>query len=57
MEPKYVTWYIGFFRYDDAKNWNRTSLYTERNLLEDYLSKLLYVDKSSLQIKEIQLPE
>lgn len=57
MEPTYVTWYIGFFRYDDAKIWNRTSLYKEKSILTDYLNNLLYVDKSSLQVKEIQLPE
>lgn len=48
---------MGFFRYDDSKIWHKTNLNTIKKDLEDYLNNLQYVDKRSITIKEIELPE
>ena len=38
------TYYMGFFRYDDAKIWNKTNLNEDKKELEEYLNNLQYVD-------------
>ena len=50
-------WFIGFFRYDDSKLWNRTNLRETKLDVETYLNSLDYVDKTSINVKEIELPE
>lgn len=50
-------WYIGFFRYEDTKTWNRSSLYLDKKDLETYLNSLTYVDKASITITEVSLPK
>lgn len=49
-------WYIGFFRYEDAFTWQRSSLYDNRIKLKNYLKSLDYV-KPDFIIKRIKLPE
>jgi outer membrane protein assembly factor BamA len=50
-------YYIGFFRYDDSKIWNKTNLNEDEKVLREYLENLTYVDKLSINIRKIQLPE
>jgi hypothetical protein len=50
-------YYIGFFRYDDAKLWHKTNLNLNKTELETYLNNLQYIDKQSIIVKEIELPE
>lgn len=50
-------YYMGFFRYDDAKIWHKTNLNLDKKELEDYLNNLQYIDKNSIIVKEIELPE
>jgi len=54
---KTKTYYMGFFRYDDAKIWNKTNLNEDKKELEEYLNNLQYIDKRSINIKTIELPE
>lgn len=51
------TYYIGFFKYDDSKIWQKTSLNLDQKQLEEYLNGLQYVDKTTINIREIQLPD
>ena len=53
---KSVTYYIGFYKYDDSSIWQKTNLNKDKKELGDYLENLQYVDKSSIVIKEIDLP-
>lgn len=57
MQSTMVNYYMGFFRYDDAKIWNKTNLYLEKKELEEYLNDLQYVDKKSIIVKTIELPQ
>ena len=58
MLPKnFKTFYIGFYQYDDTKTWNATRLNEDRDELEKYLSNLEYINKASINIREIELPE
>lgn len=50
-----TTYYIGFFKYEDSKVYMRSSLSTDREELQKYLEGVDYVDKSTIQIKEIEL--
>lgn len=52
-----MTYFIGFFRYDDSKVWNRTGLYTDEKTVKEYLDKLQYIDKKSINIRAIDLPK
>lgn len=54
---KIKDYYIGFYRYDDSKLWQKTNLNDSEQDLKDYLHNLQYVDKTSINIKKIQLPE
>ncbi len=57
MAKTYKKYYIGFYRYEDTKTWVNTRLNEDREELEKYLNGLLYIDKFSINIKEIELPE
>lgn len=50
------TYYIGFFKYQDTTIWSKTNLYVEKKNLETYLETFQYIDKSTIIIKEITLP-
>lgn len=50
-------YYIGFFKYDDSSIWQKTSLNVDKKHLEEYLNGLQYVDKKTINIREIQLPD
>jgi hypothetical protein len=54
---KLKDYYIGFYRYDDSKIWQKTNLNETEKDLREYLENLNYVDKLSINIKNIQLPE
>jgi hypothetical protein len=51
------TYYIGFFKYDDSKIWQKTSLHLDQKQLSEHLNNLQYVDKNTINIREIQLPD
>jgi hypothetical protein len=51
------TYYIGFYRYLDTKTWQRTNVNQDHQYLVEFLSNVQYIDKDSIIIKEIQLPE
>lgn len=59
MEEKTLTYYIGFFKFEDTTVWQKTNLYKEKDLkkLEEYLNNLQYCSKNTIRIKAIQLPE
>ena len=57
VNMKIVDHYIGFFRYEDSKTWMKTNLHQVEQDLKDYLGNLNYIDKSTIQIRKIQLPE
>jgi hypothetical protein len=50
-------YYIGFYKFQDAKTWHQTRLNDDKRELEDYLYNLEYVDKSMIFIKTVELPE
>ena len=52
----YKKHYIGFYLYEDTKTWTNTRLNEDREELEKYLNSLEYINKFSIQIKEIDLP-
>lgn len=52
----YKKYYIGFYLYQDTKTWTNTRLNEDREELEKYLHSLEYINKFSIQIKEIELP-
>jgi len=54
---KVVTYYMGFFKYDDSSIWQKTNLNTDKEVLKNYLNDLQYIDKTTINIKDIQLPE
>jgi len=54
---KVTTYYIGFFKYEDSTIWQKTNLNPDKKDLEVYLNNLQYIDKTSINIKDIQLPE
>jgi hypothetical protein len=47
---------MAFFKYDDSTTWQRTSLFLDRKALEEYIKIVTYVDQSTVNIKEIELP-
>ena len=53
----FKTYYIGFYQYDDTKTWNITRLNENKEDLETYLFNLQYINKASINIKDIELPE
>ena len=57
MAKTYKIYYIGFYRYEDTKTWVNTRLNEDREELEKYLNGLQYIDKLSINIRDIQLPE
>jgi hypothetical protein len=57
MAKTYKNYYIGFYRYEDTKTWVNTRLNEDKEELEKYLNSLQYIDKFSINIKEIELPE
>lgn len=57
MLKSFKTYYIGFYQYDDTKTWNSTRLNEDKEELEKYLYNLEYINKASINIKEIKLPE
>lgn len=50
-------YYIGFYRYDDSRIWQKTNLNDDEKSLREYLENLNYLDKTSINIRKIQLPE
>lgn len=48
-------YYIGFFKYEDSKVYMRSMLSESKEDLQLYLESVDYVDKSTIQIKEIEL--
>jgi hypothetical protein len=48
-------YYIGFFKYEDSKVYMRSMLSENENDLRTYLEGVDYIDKSTIQIKEIEL--
>jgi len=48
---------MGFFKYDDASIWQKTNLHKDKKELTEYLNKLEYVNKATIIIKDIELPE
>ena len=61
LKCKYIMkikkYYIGFYRYDDSKTWQRTNLNEDEKELRAYLENLQYIDKFSINIRNIELPE
>lgn len=59
MAENTVTYYIGFFKYDDTTIWQKTNLYKEADYekLKEHLNNLLYCDKKTITIQKIQLPD
>lgn len=51
-----MTYYIGFFKYDDSEIWQKTSLELEKDKLKEKMENTTYVDKTTINIKEIELP-
>jgi hypothetical protein len=51
-----TTYFMAFFKYDDSTTWQRTSLFLEKKTLEEYIKTVTYVDQSTVNIKEIELP-
>lgn len=49
-------YYIGFFKYQDSTIWQKTNLHLSRKELEDLLQGVLYIQKDTINIKEIELP-
>lgn len=54
---KIVDYYIGFFRYTDSSIWHKTNLNEDEKQLRAYLDNLDYIDKLSINVRKIQLPE
>lgn len=50
-----TTYYIGFFRYEDSKVYMKSGLSENKEELQKYLEGVDYIDKSTIQIKEIEL--
>lgn len=48
-------YYIGFFKYEDSQVYMRSMLSENKEELIAYLESVDYVDKSTIQIKEIEL--
>ena len=57
MANKEQLFYIAFYRYEDSKIWQRSNLSLKKEPLENDLKGKDYVEQSSIQIKEIYLPE
>lgn len=55
MELK--TFYIGFYRFLDTKVWQRTQVEPVETKLKAYLETVDYIDKNSIKIVSVQLPE
>lgn len=53
---KTTVYYIGFFKYDDSELWQKTSLRLDKNELQEYLNNMAYINKNTVIIKEIELP-
>ena len=51
-----ITYYIAFFKYDDSTIWQRTSLFKERKLLEEYVTSITYLNPTTVNIFPIELP-
>lgn len=56
---KMVSWCLGFYRFTDSKTWQRTQLEQPKGeeKLREYLNNIAYIDKSSIIIHYIELPE
>tara|TARA_R110000868_G_scaffold21197_1_gene88322 strand:- start:857 stop:1030 length:174 start_codon:yes stop_codon:yes gene_type:complete len=57
MEKKYVKYCIGFYKFTDAKIWHRSQVLKDKEELKKYLEGVDYVDKSTINIIDIELPE
>ena len=51
------TYYIAFFRYLDSKTWQRSQLSDNEKSLKDAVQIKDYIDVSTINIREIKLPE
>lgn len=51
------TFYIGFYRFKDTKVWQRSQVEPNKDKLKAYLESIDYIDKASIKIIDIQLPE
>ncbi len=51
------TYYIVFFRYLDSKLWQRSNLSEDKKALEDSVKNKDYIDLTSVNVREIKLPE
>jgi len=56
METKEKEYYIGFFKFDDTQIWQKTNLYIDEKELTDYMNNIPYIDKTTIHIKLINLP-
>jgi hypothetical protein len=52
-----MTYYIAFFKYEDSKVYMRSMLSENEEDLRKHLEGVDYIDKSTIQIKEIELSD
>ena len=51
-----TTFYMGFFKYEDSTIWQKTNLHHKKSELEQYLNNIQYINKATIVIKDIVLP-
>lgn len=58
-EKKLIKYCIGFYRFTDSKVWQRSQLELGKNeeKLKEYLNNIGYIDKTSIEMRYIELPE
>jgi hypothetical protein len=56
---KVVKYCIGFYRFTDSKIWNRSQVEPIKNeeKLTEYLKNIAYIDKDSINMHYVELPE
>ena len=54
---KQTLYFIAFYKFQDCDLWNRSSLFTDKKKLEERMGKEKYIQKDSIEIREIVLPD
>lgn len=51
-------YHIGFFKYEDSNIWQKTGMFREdeKEKLKEYLNSIPYVDKNTIEIRDVTLP-
>lgn len=50
-------YYIGFYRFKDTKVWQRSQVEPDKERLLKYLQSIEYIDKESIKLMDVSLPE